>query len=150
MKVLLVAGLLTATPVWGAPKVFLRVNTSLHERADAEKLKELTDSMRDLRDHLEKRHDVVLTADRGEAVILVTVLDRRLEVNRTGVNDYGGALRQQHYQSRYILAYRIEAGARADEGEAAMAGAFVTWKRVAGEVAKDIGDWARKLEETER
>lgn len=147
---LLVAALLAATPVWAAPKVYLRANTSLNEHADAQKLKELNDSVRDLREQLEKRHDVVLTTERGDAVILVTVLDRRLEVNRAGVNDYGGALRQQHYQSRYILAYRIESGAQADEGEAALAGAFVTWKRVAGEVAKDIGDWARRLEEAER
>ena len=79
-----------------------------------------------------------------DADVLVTILDRRIEVNESGTNDWGGSLSQTHYQSRYIVFFRFESGATIEEFEIALAGAFVTWKRVAGVLAKDAEAWARK------
>ena len=74
---------------------------------------------------------------------LVVILDRRIEVQPSGENDWGGAMKQTHYQSRHILSVRYETGATIEKSEVVLAGAFVTWKRVAGEVAKDAEKWAR-------
>ena len=52
-------------------------------------------------------------------------------------------MKQTHYQSRHILSVRYETGATIEKSEVVLAGAFVTWKRVAGEVAKDAEKWAR-------
>ena len=64
-------------------------------------------------------------------------------MNESGTNDWGGALSQTHYQSRHILFFRFENGDTIEESEIALAGAFVTWKRVAGVLAKDAEAWAR-------
>lgn len=124
-------------------RVFVRIDPELEGQANSSKRKELYDSVRDLREQIRKRPDLADADERGRADILVTLLDRRLEVNRAGVNDYGGALKQQHYQSRYVLVSLVEAGAFHHESETALAGAFVTWKRVAGVLAKDIEDWSK-------
>jgi hypothetical protein len=141
----LAAVLLVSAAAHGAPKpkVFVHVDPRIAEAADAGKRRELVDSVTDVREQLEKRRDVARAMDRGDADILVTILDRRLEVNRSGETKYFGYT-QTHYQSRYVLAYRLEAGGLDFESETALAGAFVTWKRVAGVLAKDIEQWARE------
>ncbi len=83
---------------------------------------------------------------RSDADILVTLLDRRIEVNRSGATQYFGYT-QTHFQSRYVLTFRVSAGQLGFETDTALAGAFVTWKRVAGVVAKDIETWAQENEE---
>jgi hypothetical protein len=124
------------------PKVYVHVDPRVAKSQDSQKRRELVDSVADIREHLQKRRDVESAKDRFDADILVTVLDRRLEVNRSGATSYFGYT-QTHYQSRYILAYRLEARGADFETETALAGAFVTWKRVAGVLAKDIEQWAR-------
>ena len=137
--------LLVSASAYAAPKprVFVHVDPRVVEAADSGKRRDLVDSVTDVREQLQKRRDVARAKDRGEAHILVTLLDRRVEVNRSGETKYFGYT-QTHYQSRYVLAYRVEAGGLDFESETALAGAFVTWKRVAGVLAKDIEQWARE------
>jgi hypothetical protein len=122
------------------PRVYVHVDPSL-ESHDPAMLRELSDSMADLREQIEKRRDVARAESRSDADILVTLLDRRIEVNRTGETKYFGYT-QGHYQSRYVLRFRLEGFGSGFETDTALAGAFVTWKRVAGVVAKDIEAWA--------
>lgn len=124
------------------PTVYVTSNNN--ESLSEQKRRELADSVRDVRDQLKKRDGVETAEDRVAADVLVTILDRRIEVNESGTNDWGGALSQTHYESRYILFFRFESGATIEESEIALAGAFVTWKRVAGVLAKDAEEWARR------
>ncbi len=110
----------------------------------AQKRRDMADSVRDVREQIRKRGGLETADDRRGADVLVTILDRRLEVNRSGENDWGGALKQTHYQSRHILFFRMETDATVEESEIALAGAFVTWKRVASVLAKDVEKWARE------
>jgi len=113
------------------------------EDTPAAKRREVADSARDVREQIQKRDNLEAADNRGAADVLVTILDRRIEVNPSGENDWGGALKQTHYQSRHILFFRMETHAAVEESEIALAGAFVTWKRVAGVLAKDVEKWAR-------
>jgi hypothetical protein len=126
-------------------RVYVHVDPRIEEQ-DGAKLRELLDSMTDLREQISKRHDIASAKSRTDADILVTLLNRRIEVNRSGETKYFGYT-QTHYQSRYVLSFRLEAGNLDFETDTALAGAFVTWKRVAGVVAKDIETWARENEE---
>ena len=128
------------------PRVFVHVDPRI-EDYDPGKRRELVDSMTDLREQISKRRDIVSAENRSESDILVTLLDRRIEVNRNGETKYFGYT-QTHYQSRYVLRFRLEAGSLDYESDTALAGAFVTWKRVAGVVAKDIEQWARDNSES--
>ena len=128
------------------PRVFVHVDPRI-EDYDPGKRRELVDSMTDLREQISKRRDILSAANRSESDILVTLLDRRIEVNRNGETKYFGYT-QTHYQSRYVLSFRLEAGRLDFESDTALAGAFVTWKRVAGVVAKDIEQWARDNSES--
>ena len=110
-------------------------------KLSSEKHRELADSARDVRNKL-RDLGIEPADDRDDADVLVVILDRRIEVHPSGENDWGGALKQTHYQSRHILSVRYETGATIEESEVVLAGAFVTWKRVAGEVAKDAEKWA--------
>ena len=121
----------------------VHVTSVENERLPSDKRRELADSANDVREHIKKRANFEEVEDRADADVLVTILDRRIEVNQSGVNDWGGALQQAHYQSRYILYFRFESASAIEESEIALAGAFVTWKRVAGVLAKDVEDWAR-------
>jgi hypothetical protein len=123
------------------PRVYVGVDPRL-ESHDPAKLRELVDSMADLREQISKRRDIVSAENRSDADILITLLDRRIEVNRSGETKYFGYT-QTHYQSRYVLRFRVEGRGLDFETDTALAGAFVTWKRVAGVVAKDIEAWAR-------
>ncbi|TDI39256.1 MAG: hypothetical protein E2P02_18985 [Acidobacteria bacterium] len=118
------------------------VDFEKHDKLSSEKRRDLADSARDVREKLRDR-GIESTEDRDDADVLVVILDRRIEVRPSGENDWGGALKQTHYQSRHILSVRYETSATIEESEVALAGAFVTWKRVAGEVAKDAEKWAR-------
>lgn len=120
------------------------VTTANDEGLTAKKRKELADSARDVREQLKKRDGVETADDEDEADVVVTILDRRIEVNETGRSDWGGALTQPHYQSRYIVFFRFESSDTVENSEIALAGAFVTWKRVAGVLAKDAEDWAHR------
>jgi hypothetical protein len=123
------------------PRVYVHVDPRIEEN-DPAKRRELLDSMTDLREQISRRRDLATAESRSDADILVTLLDRRIEVNRSGETKYFGYT-QTHYQSRYVLSFRLEAGSLDFETDTALAGAFVTWKRVAGVVAKDIEHWAR-------
>ena len=128
------------------PRVYVHVDPRIEDH-DPAKRRELVDSMTDLREQISKRRDIVTAKNRSESDILVTLLDRRIEVNRNGETKYFGYT-QTHYQSRYVLSFRLEAGSLDFESDTALAGAFVTWKRVAGVVAKDIEQWARDNSES--
>lgn len=119
------------------------VVSSKGDNLSANKRRDLADSARDVREQLKKREGVEAADDRDGADVLITILDRRIEVNETGTNHWGGALSQTHYQSRYIVFFRFESLSAIEESEIALAGAFVTWKRVAGVLAKDAEEWAR-------
>ena len=120
------------------------VTSNKNESLSEQKRREIADSVRDVREQLKKRDGVETAEDRDAADVLVTILDRRIEVNESGINDWGGALSQTHYESRYIVFFRFENGTTIEESEIALAGAFVTWKRVAGVLAKDAEAWARR------
>ena len=120
------------------------VTSNKNESLSEQKRREIADSARDVREQLKKRDGVETAEDRDAADVLVTILDRRIEVNESGTNDWGGALSHSHYQSRYIVFFRFENGTTIEESEIALAGAFVTWKRVAGVLAKDAEAWARR------
>ena len=120
------------------------VTSNKNESLSEQKRREIADSVRDVREQLKKRDGVETAEDRDTADVLVTILDRRIEVNESGTNDWGGALSQTHYQSRYIVFFRFENDTTIEESEIALAGAFVTWKRVAGVLAKDAEAWARR------
>ena len=136
--------LAAASFAFGQTTPTVYVTSNKNESLSEKKRHALADSARDLREQLKKRDGVETAEDRDDADVLVTILDRRIEVNESGTNDWGGALSQTHYQSRYILFFRFESGATIEESEIALAGAFVTWKRVAGVLAKDAEAWARK------
>ena len=127
------------------PRVYVHVDPSIEE-PDRDKLRELLDSMTDLREQIARRRNITSANSRKDADILVTLLDRRIEVNRSGETKYFGYT-QTHYQSRYVLSFRVSGGGLDFESDTALAGAFVTWKRVAGVVAKDIEAWAQENEE---
>jgi hypothetical protein len=123
------------------PAVFVRLDKTTSDELPSSKRKELTDSVHDLEEQIEKRPGIRLTKKREDADVVVTVLDRRIEMNTTGQTDYGGSYTQKQYQSRYILTFRIDAAGHRIQSDAALAGAFVTWKRVAATVAKDVEIW---------
>ncbi|MGH9320564.1 MAG: hypothetical protein ACRD21_25125 [Vicinamibacteria bacterium] len=142
---LLLSFLLLSFAGWASAEERLRVFVHVDPRIedlDPKMRRELIDSMSDLREQILKRRDIAIAKDRSEADILVTLVDRRIEVNRSGATQYFGYT-QTHYQSRYVLGFRLSAGSLDFESETALAGAFVTWKRVAGVLAKDIEQWAR-------
>ena len=118
--------------------VYVGVST---DDASKSKARELSDSMSDLREQIGKRSNLVLAEHPEAAEILITVLDRQIEVRTSGQTSYGGGNTQSHYQSRYILKYRLESGGFEQDAEYVLAGAFVTWKRMATGVAKDIEHW---------
>ena len=120
------------------------VTSNKNENFSEQTRRELADSVRDVRDQLKKRDGVEAAEDRDHAGVVVTILERRIEVNESGTNEWGGALSQTHYESRYIVFFRFESGTTIEESEIALAGAFVTWKRVAGVLAKDAEAWARR------
>ncbi len=144
-RTLISISLLAATSfAFGQTTPTVYVTSNKNESLSEQKRRELADSARDVREQLKKR-DGVETAENGDdADVLVTILDRRIEVNESSTHDWGGSLSQTHYQSRYIVFFRFESGATIEESEIALAGAFVTWKRVAGVLAKDAEAWARK------
>ena len=118
--------------------VYVGVST---DDASKSRARELADSATDLREQIGKRSNLVLVEHPEAAEILITVLDRRIDVRTSGQTSYGGGNTQSHYQSKYILKYRLESGSFEQEAEYVLAGAFVTWKRMATGVAKDIERW---------
>ncbi len=136
--------LAVASFAFGQTTPTVYVTSNKNESLSEQKRREIADSVRDVREQLKKRDGVETAEDRDAADVLVTILDRRIEVNESGTNDWGGALSQTHYESRYIVFFRFENGTTIEESEIALAGAFVTWKRVAGVLAKDAEAWARR------
>lgn len=125
------------------PAVFVQLDKRSSDELPKHKRKELFDSVRDIEDQIEKRPGIRLAKSRENASVVVRVLGRRIEMVTTGQTDYGGSYTQKQYQSRYLLAFRVDSGGRSYESEAALAGSFVTWKRVAGTVAKDVEIWVQ-------
>ena len=136
--------LAVASFAFGQTTPTVYVTSNKNESLSEQKRREIADSVRDVREQLKKRDGVETAEDRDAADVLVTILDRRIEVNESGTNDWGGALSQTHYQSRYIVFFRFENDTTIEESDIALAGAFVTWKRVAGVLAKDAEAWARR------
>ena len=127
-----------------AAEAFAQSRTSVFVAGDtsrtlsAQKRRDLADSARDVRRQLLKRERLEQVEERDQAAIRVTILDRWIEVRRSGRNDWGGALSQTHYRSRYVLKVRFETDHVVETREIALAGAFVTWKRMAGVLADDV------------
>jgi len=136
--------LVVASFAFGQTTPTVYVTSNNNEGLSKQDRRELEDSARDVREQLKKRDGVETAEDGGAADVVVTILARRIEVNESGTNEWGGALSQTHYQSRYIVSFRFESGTTIEESEIALAGAFVTWKRVAGVLAKDAEAWARR------
>jgi hypothetical protein len=144
-RILISISLLTAASLafsQTTPTVY--VTSQKNKNFSEQKRRDLADSVRDVREQLKKRDGIEAAEDRDDADVLVTILDRRIEVNESGTNEWGGALSQTHYESRYIVFFRFENGTTIEDSEIALAGAFVTWKRVAGVLAKDAEAWARQ------
>lgn len=123
--------------------MFVDVATYDGKRPES-KTRELFDSARDIREQIGKRSNLVVAEHPEAAELLITVLDRRIEVRTSGQTSYGGGNTQSHYQSRYILKYRLESGDFEQEAEYVLAGAFVTWTRMASGISKDIERWAEE------
>jgi len=135
--------LLVPSPASAQQKHSVYVSASADDTEKA-KARELADSADDLRDQIGKRSNLVLADHPEAAEILITVLDRHIDVRTSGQTNYGGGNTQSHYQSRYILKYRLEVGTFTHDSEYVLAGAFVTWKRIATGVSKDIEKWVDK------
>jgi hypothetical protein len=113
------------------------------ESVSRNKAKKLSDSAEDLRQQVKKRRDIVLAADPVGADIIVTILDRRIEIEQNRQTYYGGGHTQNQYQSRHIITYRIQVGESSREAEYFVAGSLVTWRRVSSGLSKQIERWAR-------
>jgi hypothetical protein len=104
--------------------------------------KELLDSAEDVRKEVEKRRVLVPASAIEDADIVVTILDRRIDVSQHRQN-YGGADIQNHYQSRHLILYRTSVGRQSQDSEYFMEGSLVTWKRVASGLSKQVERWAQ-------
>jgi hypothetical protein len=136
-----VAILLWASALTSAQEKYsVYVGVSMDDTSKS-KARELSDSARDLREQIGRRSNLVLADHPEAAEILITVLDRQIVVGTSGQTNYGGGNTQSHYQSRYILKYRLESGSFSQDAEYVLAGAFVTWKRMASGISKDIERW---------
>ena len=148
-KILLGALLLAgAAAAAGEEKVSVYVAAATEEEAGVTTARpaERADSVNDLREQIEKRKLLQPAADAGSADITLTVLDRRIEVARSGIN-YGGGHTQSHYESRYIISYRMKAGEATVESEYYLSGSLVTWRRVAAGLSKEIERWVKDHQE---
>ena len=124
------------------PTVWVRTASEIIKTIPSKRAKELQDSARDLRKQIERREGLALAEAEEGADILITIVDRYIEIRESGNINYGGGNSATHYQSRYVLAYRMDVGEFSAEDKFAMVGSLVTWRRIAGGVAKDIEDWA--------
>ncbi len=127
------------------PRVYVHVDPSIEEY-DRGKVRELVDSMTD-----SERADLETSqySKRDQPFGRGYSRDSPRPPHRgepLGATQYFGYT-QTHFQSRYVLTFRVSAGQLGFETDTALAGAFVTWKRVAGVVAKDIETWAQENEE---
>jgi hypothetical protein len=123
--------------------VYVEANSGASEALSKSKVKEISDSAEDLRRQIEKRRDIVLATHPETADIVVTILDRAIEIAQNRQAEYVGGYTQNHYQSRHIITYRIEAGKSSHKAEYFNAGSFVTWNRVAAGLSKHIERWAK-------
>ncbi len=106
--------------------------------------KDILDSTKDLTNQINKRGDVVLVEDRRSADIVITVLDRRIDVAQDRQTHWGGGHIQNQYTSRYVIVYRLEAANNSHRAEQMAYGSLVTWNKVASNLAKHIEGWARE------
>ena len=123
------------------PSVYVTTDSEAVGEHSKGKARELTDSAGDLRKEIEKRRDVVPAANAESADIIVTILDRRIDVAQHRQN-YGGGHIQNHYQSRHLILYRTSVGGLDHNSEYFLEGSLVTWKRVASGLSKQIERWA--------
>ena len=68
------------------PTVYVTINEN--ETLSKQKRREWADSARDVCEQLKKRNGVETAEDRDDADVVVTILDRRIEVNESGTNDW--------------------------------------------------------------
>jgi hypothetical protein len=108
------------------------------------KNKDVLDSTKDLKNQIDKRGDIMLTQERASADIVVTVLDRRIDVAQDRQTHWGGGHIQNQYMSRYVIVYRMEAADNSHRAEQMAYGSLVTWKSVASNLSKHIEGWARQ------
>jgi hypothetical protein len=134
---------LAAFSPYEKPSVFVTTDPEALGEQTKGKAKELSDSAEDVRKEIEKRRDIVPAADAESADILVTILDRRIEVAQLRQNYSGGHI-QNYYQSRYLILYRTSVGDASHNSEYFMDGSLVTWKRVASGLSKQVERWARE------
>jgi hypothetical protein len=126
--------------------VFVSTTSESSQARSKSKEKEVSDSAKDLRKEIEKRGNIALAEDIEAADIVVTILDRRIDVAQYR-QDYGAGHIQPQYQSRHLIHYRIQVGEFHQDAEYYIAGSLVTWKRVAKDVSKRIERWARENRE---
>jgi hypothetical protein len=134
---------LAAFHVYEKPSVYVATDPEALGEQTRARAKELSDSAEDLRKEIEKRGNIVPAADAESADILVTILDRRIEVAQLRQR-FGGGHIQNYYQSRYLILYRTSVGDANHNSEYFMDGSLVTWKRVASGLSKQVERWAEE------
>ena len=123
------------------PRFFVAADPARIEMVSQSKRKEILDTVEDLRKQLEKRKRLRVVSDEEDATLKVYILDRRIEM-RQQRSDYGGGHVQQQYTSRHLIAYRLEQRGSSQDGEHYLVGSLVTWRRVAGDLAKSLERFA--------
>jgi hypothetical protein len=108
------------------------------------KNKDVLDSVKDLKNQIEKRGGIMLAEERSSADIVITVLDRRIDVAQDRQTHWGGGHIQNQYMSRYVIVYLFEAVNDSHRAEQMAYGSLVTWKSVASNLSKHIEGWARE------
>jgi hypothetical protein len=139
----LLIAVLAAFNAYEKPSVYVTTDPEALGEQTRAKDKELLDSAEDLRKEIEKRGNIVPAADAESADVLVTILDRRIEVAQRR-QDFSGGHIQNYYQSRYLILYRTSIGDAGHNSEYFMDGSLVTWKRVASGLAKQVERWANE------
>jgi hypothetical protein len=139
----LIVVVLTAFNAYEKPSVYVTTDPEALGQQDKGKIKELSDSAEDLRKEIEKRRDIVPAVDAESADIIITILDRRIDITQHR-EDYGGGQIQNQYQSRHLILYRTSVGGASHNSEYFMAGSLVTWRRLASGLSKQIERWAKE------
>jgi hypothetical protein len=146
MLILLTFATLSA-PTEQRTKIFVGIDGEHAAELAPRQQRELRDSAEDIRRHLRKRFTLEVVERPDDAEIRLLVTARRVEVGVSGETNYGAGHTQRQYQSRHVIEYHLHSDGIRHEAEAALAGSFVTWKRVAGAVVDDVEIWVSELRE---
>lgn len=123
-------------------RIYVAPDPVVFERVSGSKKKELRDTAEDLVEQLRKRRRVVITESSDKADIRVHIRDRRVELRQDRTSHYGGSHVQTQYESRHLIAYRLEKDGNEQDGEHYLVGSLVTWRRVASDLAKALERYA--------